>query len=157
MNKKLPNKIVIVSLCEKFSNEIAKMISQELGMLFCNARELIEYELIDRKMVEELASVKYVDKLEKKVLKNLSTYENVCISLSYQHFAESENFLKERSVIVFLDLPKKYVKENEMVSFLDFKLRHTFLEENSTMKVPIKKLDTEFVKEKVLKNLGGIL
>ena len=157
MNKNLPNKIVIISLCEKFSNEIAKMISQDLGMLFCNARELIEYELIDRKRVEEIASVKYVKDVEKKVLKNLASYENVCISLSYEHLMTSYKSFENNSLIIFLDLPKNFIKENEMVSFLDYDERKKNLSELSTCLVCVRKLDKNFVKDKVLNILGGIL
>ncbi len=157
MNKNLPNKIVIISLCEKFSNEIAKMISQDLGMLFCNARELIEYELIDRKRVEEIASVKYVKDVEKKVLKNLASYENVCISLSYEYFMTSYKSFENNSLIIFLDLPKNFIKENEMVSFLDYDERKKNLSKLSACLVSVRKLDKNFVKDKVLKILGGIL
>lgn len=157
MNKNLPNKIVIISLCEKFSNEIAKMISQDLGMLFCNARELIEYELIDRKRVEEIASVKYVKDVEKKVLKNLASYENVCISLSYEYFIKCSKNFENNSIIIFLDLPKNFLKEKEKISYLDYDDRKENLEKLSTCSIRIKKLDRTFVKEKILKILGGLL
>lgn len=157
MSKSLPNKIVIVSLCEKFSNEIANLISQDLGMLYCNARELIEYELIDRKRVEELASVKYVKDTEKKVLKNLSTYENVCISLSYEHFMLSFKEFAKNSFIIFLDLPKSFIKQNDNVSYIDYEERKKQLEKSATCTVSVRKLDKKFVKDKALKILGGIV
>lgn len=157
MSKSLPNKIVIVSLCEKFSNEIANLISQDLGMLYCNAKDLIEYELIDRKMVEDLASLKYVQEIEKKVLKNLSTYENVCISLSYEDFIKCSKNFENNSIIIFLDLPKNFLKEKEKISYLDYDDRKENLEKLSTCSIRIKKLDRTFVKEKILKILGGLL
>ena len=53
MNVNKFNKIVIVSLCETFSNDIANLLSQDLGMLFCGTKELVEYELIDIQALEE--------------------------------------------------------------------------------------------------------
>lgn len=155
--KTLPNKIVIVSLCEKFSNEIACSISQDLGMLFCCAEDLIEYELIDRKMVEEVASVKYIEKVEKKVLKNLSTYENVLIGMSYLHLLSCQKDLKNSSYVIFLDLPKNFVKENDKISFLDYEYRKNTLQTFADLTISVKKLEKDFIKEKILKTLGGLL
>lgn len=107
--------------------------------------------------MEEIASVKYVKDVEKKVLKNLASYENVCISLSYEHFMTSYKSFENNSLIIFLDLPKNYIKENEMVSFLDYDERKKNLSELSTCLVSVRKLDKNFVKDKVLKILGGIL
>ena len=89
MEEKKYNKIVIVSLYEKFSTLVAKNLSNDLGMLFCSARELIAYEIMDRKLVEERCSVEYLKKQEQRVLRNLASYENVCISISYERFMES--------------------------------------------------------------------
>ncbi len=157
MSKNLPNKIVITSLCEKFSNEIAKLISEDLNLLFCNSNELVEYELIDRKAVEELASLKYVQEIENKVLENLSTYENVCISLSYEHLIKFYKRFSKNGIIIFLDLPKNYIKKNSPISFLDYVSRKEELQKFATVEVKVHKLDFSFVKDKTLKILGGIL
>lgn len=157
MEEKKYNKIVIVSLYEKFSTHVAKNISNDLGMLFCSARELIAYEIMDRKLVEERCSVEYLKKQEQRVLRNLASYENVCISISYERFMESYELFQKESIIVFIDLPKTYIKQKSKISFIRFEERQARLEQNSTFSIKVRKVDVDLIKNKILKLLGGIL
>ena len=157
MEEKKYNKIVIVSLYEKFSTLVAKNISNDLGMLFCSARELIAYEIMDRKLVEERCSVEYLKKQEQRVLRNLASYENVCISISYERFMESYELFQKESIIVFIDLPKTYIKQKSKISFIRFEERQARLEQNSTFSIKVRKVDVDLIKNKILKQLGGIL
>ncbi len=157
MEEKKYNKIVIVSLYEKFSTLVAKNLSNDLGMLFCSARELIAYEIMDRKLVEERCSVEYLKKQEQRVLRNLASYENVCISISYERFIESYELFQKESVIVFIDLPKTYIKQKSKISFIRFEERQARLEQNSTFSIKVRKVDVDLIKNKILKQLGGIL
>ena len=157
MEEKKYNKIVIVSLYEKFSTLVAKNISNDLGMLFCSARELIAYEIMDRKLVEERCSVEYLKKQEERVLRNLASYENVCISISYERFMEGCELFQKDSVVVFIDLPKTYIKQKSKISFIRFEERQARLEQNSTFSIKVRKVDVDLIKNKILKQLGGIL
>ena len=157
MEEKKYNKIVIVSLYEKFSTLVAKNISNDLGMLFCSARELIAYEIMDRKLIEERCSVEYLKKQEERVLRNLASYENVCISISYERFMESCELFQKDSVVVFIDLPKTYIKQKSKISFIRFEERQARLEQNSTFSIKVRKVDVDLIKNKILKQLGGIL
>lgn len=157
MEEKKYNKIVIVSLYEKFSTLVAKNISNDLGMLFCSARELLAYEIMDRKLMEEKCSVEYLKKQEQRVLRNLASYENVCVSISYERFMESYVDFQKNSVIVFIDLPKTYIKQKSKISYIRYDERKARLEQNSTIIIRVRKVDVKLVKNKILKLLGGIL
>ena len=157
MNVNKFNKIVIVSLCETFSNDIANLLSQDLGMLFCGTKELVEYELIDKQALEEKCSVAYLKKLEKNVIKQIASFENVCVSISYEYLVQNATLFKKNSLIVFIDLPKTYIKKNSTVDFLDFENRQAKLKELATCVVFVHKVDVTFVKNKILNTLGGIL
>lgn len=157
MEEKKYNKIVIVSLYEKFSTLVAKNISNDLGMLFCSARELLAYEIMDRKLMEEKCSVEYLKKQEQRVLRNLASYENVCVSISYERFMESYADFQKNSVIVFIDLPKTYIKQKSKISYIRYDERKARLEQNSTIIIRVRKVDAKLVKNKILKQLGGIL
>ncbi len=157
MEEKKYNKIVVVSLYEKFSTLVAKNISNDLGMLFCSARELLAYEIMDRKLVEERCSVEYLKKQEQRVLRNLASYENVCVSISYERFMESYVDFQKNSVIVFIDLPKTYIKQKSKISYIRYDERKARLEQNSTIIIRVRKVDAKLVKNKILKELGGIL
>ena len=151
------DKIVIVSLYERFSTLVAKAIAKDVNMLFCSTRELLAYEIMDRKLVEERCSVDYLKKQELRVIKNLASYENVCISISYERFYENASLFQKNSLIVFIDLPKTYIKQKSKISYIRFNERRENLIKTSTLFLKVRKVEVESVKNKILKQLGGIL
>lgn len=157
MNAEKFNKIIIVSLYEKFSEEVGNLISHELGMLFCSAKDLMDYEIIDRKAVEEKCSVAYLKKLEKKVIKQISSFVNVCVSISYERFVENAVLFKDNALVVFVDLPKTYLKTVSVPDYLRFDERRETLKKLSTITISVRKVDSDSVKEKILSQLGGIV
>lgn len=151
------DKIVVVSLYERFSTLVAKAIAKDVNMLFCSTRELLAYEIMDRKLVEERCSVDYLKKQELRVIKNLASYENVCISISYERFYENASLFQKNSLIVFIDLPKTYIKQKSKISYIRFNERRESLIKTSTLSLKVRKVEVESVKIKILKQLGGIL
>lgn len=151
------DKIVVVSLYERFSTLVAKAIAKDVNMLFCSTRELLAYEIMDRKLVEERCSVDYLKKQELRVIKNLASYENVCISISYERFYENASLFQKNSLIVFIDLPKTYIKQKSKISYIRFNERRENLIKTSTLSLKVRKVKVESVKIKILKQLGGIL
>ena len=157
MNAEKFNKIIIVSLYEKFSEEVGNLISHELGMLFCSAKDLMDYEIIDRKAVEEKCSVAYLKKLEKKVIKQIASFVNVCVAISYERFVENALLFKDSGLVVFVDLPKTYLKTVSTPNYLRFIERRETLKNLSTLIISVRKVDADSVKEKILCKLGGIV
>lgn len=157
MNAEKFNKIIIVSLYEKFSEEVGNLISHELGMLFCSAKDLMDYEIIDRKAVEEKCSVAYLKKLEKKVIKQISSFVNVCVSISYERFVENAVLFKDNALVFFVDLPKTYLKTVSTPDYLRYDERRGTLKKLSTITISVRKVDSDSVKEKILSQLGGIV
>lgn len=151
------DKIVIVSLYERFSTLVAKAIAKDVNMLFCSTRELLAYEIMDRKLIEERCSLDYLKKQELRVIKNLASYENVCISISYERFYENASLFLKNSLIVFIDLPKTYIKQKSKISYIRFNERRENLIKTSTLSLKVRKVEVESVKNKILKQLGGIL
>ena len=105
------NKIVVVSLCEKYTKDVAQNLSGKLDMMFCDTKDLIEYELIDKKAIEKLCSKSYLKSSEKGVLKRIASFENVVVSINYDYLIHNFQILKNKSLIIFLKLSKNYVKE----------------------------------------------
>ena len=125
MNKKNFNKIVLISLCDNFSNQVGNSLSQSLDMLFCDARELVEYELVDKKAIEELCSVDYLKQCERKAIKHIASFENVVVSIGYDYLVRNFNLLKENSLIIFVELSKAYVKEHsDTLNFISYSKRN---------------------------------
>lgn len=152
------NKIIIVSLCDRFTKNLGKRLSQNLDMIFCDTKDLIEYELIDKKAVEKLCTKDFLEKSERNVLKHIASFENVVVSISYDYLVHNLNILKERSLIVFVSLSKKYIKEkSNSINFISYDERSKKLKEIANLTVNVLNTDLDFVCKKIITQLGGIL
>lgn len=154
MNGKIFDKIVLVSLCDKFTCDLGNFLSQNLGMMFCDAKELVEYELVDKKAMEELCSVEYLKKSEKNVAKHIASFENVVVSIGYDYLMHNLEILKEKSLIVFVKLPKIFVKSNgNPIDEIAYEARSKDLEEISDVTLSVRKTELQFVTGKIIENL----
>ena len=152
------NKIVIVSLCDDFTRLIGEQLSHTLGMLFCDTKDLVEYELIDRGAIEEKCTKEYLKNAEIKILKQIASFENVVVAINYDYFIHNTNIIKTNAVIVFLKNTKKFVKENGSVpNYISFESHCQELEKKSDLTINIFKTEKIFVCNKILNMLGGIL
>ncbi len=152
------NKIVIVSLCDSFSKDLGNALSQNLGMIFCDTKELIEYELIDKKAIEELCTKDYLEKSERSVISHIASFENVVVAINYDYLLHNINILKSNSLIVFVNLPKTFVKEKgNVIDYIAFDERVKTLKNIATLTVSIRNTKIDFVCKKVMSGLGGIL
>lgn len=158
MNKKNFNKIVLISLCDNFSNQVGNSLSQSLDMLFCDARELVEYELVDKKAIEELCSVDYLKQCERKAIKHIASFENVVVSIGYDYLVRNFNLLKENSLIIFVELSKAYVKEHsDTLNFISYSQRNCDLKSICDVLLPIRKTDIDLVVKKIEEGIRSII
>ncbi len=148
------NKIVIISLCDKWTKEIAKTLAQSLDMVFCDTKDLIEYELIDKVALEEISSKEYMDEAEGKVVKHISTFDGVTVSISYDYFSRHNHLLRDNSCFIFLSLTKTFVKENSNpIDYISFDKRTKHLQELSDITIPVRKTDANYVCLKIIERL----
>lgn len=152
------NKIVIVSLCDSYSKNLGNILSQNLGMMFCDAKDLVEYELIDKNALEKFCTKEYLFECEKRVMNHIASFVNVVVSINYDYLIHHFKTIGKGSLIVFLKLTKKFIKENgNPVDFISYQNRTEDLEKMADLTLNIKKTDTNFVMEKVFEKLGGII
>ena len=152
------NKIVIVSLCDRLTKSVGKKLSQHLGMIFCDTKDLVEYDLIDKKAVEKLCTKEYLEKAEKKVISQIASFENVTVAINYDYLVHHINILKAKGLVVFVNLPKKYVKEkSNVVNFISYDERTKTLKNICTLTVNVRNTNVDFVCNKIITELGGIL
>lgn len=158
MNKKNFNKIILVSLCDKFSSELGRAVSEDLNMLFCDTKEMMEYELVDRHAIEELCSVDYLKACERKIIKHIASFEGVVVSMDYDYLVRNFNLLEEKSLIIFLQLSKTFVKENaDAVSSLAYEGRTDDLKTIADVCISLRKTDIDFALNKVEEELGRLV
>lgn len=158
MNEQDFNKIVIVSLCDGFSQDLGKLLSQNLHMMFCDAKELVEYELIDKDRLEEIATKAYLDKCEKRVFKHIASFENVVVSIDYDSLIHNFDLLNKQSLFVFVKLTKTFVANKATVpNLICFQEHSQQLEQLCTITVEVRKTDLLFVCDKVIESIRRIL
>lgn len=152
------NKIVIVSLCDEFSKKVGQTLSQELGMIFCDTKDLVEYELIDKDALKKVSTKEYLESAEKKVIAHIASFENVVVAINCDYLTNNINILNCTSIIVFLKLKKEYVEKNGgTVNFLAYKSRTQRLQQFSSLTIEIEETLPKKVCAKIIKELGGIL
>ena len=158
MNNRDFNKIVIVSLCDSYTKQLGKLLSQNLDMMFCDTKDLIEYELIDRNAIQALCSKEYLEASERKVIDHIASFVNVVVAISYDYLVHNIDILKENSLIVYVKLSKNYVKENaNVINFISYDDRTKTLEGLADLTLTLKKQDLDFVCQKLIEKLGGCL
>ncbi len=158
MKKENINKIVLVSLCDNFSNQLATALSQTLDMVFCDTNALVEYELVDKNAMEKLCSPQYLKSCERKVLKHIASFENVVVSISYDYLIHNIDVLKYNSAVVFVELPKVFVKNNgDALAILAFDERTKNLKELADVNIAVRKTEIDFISRKIIENLGSVL
>lgn len=152
------NKIVVVSLCDFVTKDVANALSQNLGMMFCDTKDLMEYELVDVKAIENLCSKEFLEQSEKKVIKHIASFENVVVSINFDYLIHNLNIIKENSILVFLKLTKKFVEASSTsVDAISFADRNKQLEQIANVTIPLKKIETNFACKKIIDAIGRIL
>lgn len=124
-------------------------------MMFCDAQDLMEYDLIDKDAIKKFCSEEYLLNAEKKVFQHISSFVNVVVSISFDALTHNFETLKDGSLIVFLKVPRNAIKEK--INKIAYDNRSEELEKISTLTLKVKKLDCNFVCDKVIKAIGGIL
>ncbi len=158
MNVSQFNKIIVVSLCDRFSVEIGKQLSQSLDMIFCDTKDLMEYELCDIKKLGDLTSVEYLLQSERKVIKHISSFENVVVAISYDHLIHNLETIKQNALLVFVKLPKEYVEKNaNPIELISYSNHSKDLSDVADVTLFVKNTQAKHVCEKILEKLGGIL
>ncbi len=154
MNKRF-NKIIIISLNDQLTQKIGKTLAEKLEMMFCDAKDLMEYDLIDKGAIEQFCTKEYLEESEKKVFKHIASFMNVVVSINFDSLINNIDVLEENALIVFLKVAKTHI--SDPINKVAFKERNKTLEDISDVTVSVRKLDANFVYDKIIKALGGIL
>ena len=152
------NKIILVSLCDGYTRKVGKILSHDLGMLFCDSKDLLEYELIDRNAIKKFCTHEYLESAETMVFKHIASYENVLVTINYDNLIHNINILKRGSLIVFLKLPHQMVEESgSKINAIAYGNSSKELEKIATLTLIVRKTEEKYVCDKLIDELGGIL
>ncbi len=152
------NKIMLVSLCDKWTSSVARVLSQKLGMLFCDIADLLEYDLSEKKAMEDLCSADYVEKREKGVVKHYLSFENVVSSVDCDVLMHNKEFLDKSNLVVFINVPNDFTEKNgTAINVITLDDRKNKLKKLADICINIRKTDEDFVSEKIIEKLREIL
>lgn len=149
------NKIYLLSLSDDLTQKIAKKLSDVLGMMFCDAEELLQYELIDIDGLKKFSTKAYLDESEQKVVNHIATFEDVVVKVGYDLFVRNKQTIKNSGLVIFLDFPKQNVKN--VANNLAFEQHKKDLQQNCDFCISLQTTDQKKVCDKIIGIIGSVL
>jgi len=164
----LKTNLVIVSLCDKATKEIAAKLAKEYDLYFADVGDILEYNLFNADEIEKNCGIDYLNKLKQKTIKEIGTYENTLISVPYGIFVSDQNYkyFEKYGTIIFFDYSKaaveKYIENatltqknlNELkVMLIAFEETEKICLESSNAKIDLNKIDFDQNYKKIKKFL----
>lgn len=156
--------IVLIGFLKDPTKQIAKRLALDFDLYFADVEGMLEYNLTNENEIENLCGIDYLNGLKKKVLKDISSYENTLIAMPYSIFIANNNYemFKENCTIVFLNYSQnllqenfKYIKDDfirktQEAFLIAYEERTQFCKENSNLTIDIVKpeLDTAYKRVK---------
>lgn len=105
--------ILLIGLLDETIKLIGTKIANDYELYYVDVADMLEYSLTDEKEIEKACGIEYATKLKRKVIKDISNYENTLITLPHNlFFSEDFNqYFKTYCTIVFLNFPKKTIEK----------------------------------------------
>lgn len=128
----MKNKILLLSLSNKFGNQISVDVSHDLDIYYLNIDGFIDYALCDsEKMLLECGQDYYL-KREKQAIKMCVDFEDMFFFCSYEVFVNNAEFFKDfKKIYLSLSLKdlEKQNDDNFLINNIAFQDRHKHLTE----------------------------
>lgn len=125
-------KILLLSLSNKFGEEIGVKLTHDLNVFYLNIDGFIEYSLLDSEKMLLTCGQKYYIEREQQALKTCLAFENMFFFCSYDVFVNNEQFFQNFEKL-YLALPleelKKYDDSDLVINTLAFEERDAYLKE----------------------------
>lgn len=96
-----PN-LVIIGFEKEFNKKLCIYLADKLDMFFVDVKELIEYDLVNSKEALLRCGKEYIEKEERKTVRNVSEYENSVVNIPYDIFITNRDFFKAGNINIFI-------------------------------------------------------
>lgn len=96
-----PN-LVVVGFEYEFNKKLCIYLADKLDMFFVDVKELIEYDLVNSKEALLRCGKEYIEKEERKTVRNVSEYENTVVNIPYDLFVNNRDFFKNNNINIFI-------------------------------------------------------
>lgn len=104
----MKSNICVIGLVKSFTANVAKQLSDKLGMFFGDLDELMQFELIDINNAKKLCGQDYINKVEISRMKMLLSFENTLSTFNYTLLNDKDNYkrIKDKCLVVYLYLDR---------------------------------------------------
>ena len=96
-----PN-LVVVGFEYEFNKKLCIYLADKLDIFFVDVKELIEYDLVNSKEALLRCGKEYIEKEERKTVRNVSEYENTVVNIPYDLFVNNRDFFKNNNINIFI-------------------------------------------------------
>lgn len=100
--------ICIIGLVPEFTAKVSMALAEKLEMFYANVDDLIEFELMDLKKLEEMCGTEYLIKEEKSIVRKICSYENTLLTLKYSVLNNEDNIrnIRDNCLLIYLRFDK---------------------------------------------------
>ncbi len=98
----MKSNLVIIGFEKQFNKDLCLYLADKLDMFFVDVAELIEYNLINSKEALLRCGREYIEKEEKKTVRNVADYENTIINIPYDIFINNKDFFNSGCYKIFI-------------------------------------------------------
>lgn len=110
----MKSNITIICQLNTFKKRVAKALADKLDLYYVDVLDFMEFNLINLQEVLSTCGVEYLNKIERKTIKEVASFENTVITCETGHLSDKDSvdILKNSSYVVFLRFDKEfYVKQ----------------------------------------------
>lgn len=93
-----------------FKKKVAKTLADKLELYYVDVLDFMEFNLINLSEVLSTCGVEYLNKIERKTIKDVASFENTVITTELGHLTDKDNVdaLKADSYFVYLRFDKDF-------------------------------------------------
>ena len=158
----MKSNIALISLYDSFTSKLSEALAWELGLYYANLQDIIAYEIINPKEIEQKCGIDYLNSLKEKSFSGVMEYENSCIAVPFAMYSQKNNYkvTSRNSLVIFVKMSYSlYVnifkgkKKADIVSKLAFEDRNKFCQKHADIVVEVSNLATKLNINKIKKQI----
>ena len=100
--------ICIIGLIPEVTAQVSMALAEKLEMFYANVDDLIEFELMDMRKLEEVCGTEYLIREEKNIVRKICSYENTLLTLKYSVLNNEDNIrnIRENCLLIYIRFDK---------------------------------------------------
>lgn len=151
--KKLGTSILITCLDEEVGSKLSQQFADLLGLHFACCKEILEYDLFDSGAILQKCGAEYLEKREKSIMRDISSYEDSVIFINYDLYQNNMLLFEDLHPSIYLSIPKRKLSAREIVNSIGYDMHSDFLRGKCDLTIEISGLNKNSF-AKLVKEIG---